>query len=451
MTTRNDRTNRIRNSTRLLGLFVGMFLVGSASAQNPGDQDGEYGPPVPPEMLDKEIVFTEVSGIPDTLASAAGRAVQTYPAVRAAGSRIRASDRDIKAAKWQRFPSVSLEAFSSGGQTESKFIEPRIQIEQPVWTGGRIEATIDRAEARRQVAEFEKDETVFDIVLRLTSAYYEIARAARLQLILTESLGEHQKLVASMERRVEQEVSPRSDLELARSRLAQVQQELALLSAQRYSALQRFYELVGDPEYDLGPVPTYSPEEHHPNTEGSIAQALACEPAIRKFEAQVAVAEADRKLSRATLFPQVGVQFAHDEITGSRAGLAVRAQTTGGLSAFAAADAAALRREASELQVAVTERETRETVVLDIVENASTKDRISSSRAAAEATTNVTDSFMRQFITGRRTWLDVMNAVRESNAARVALAEAEISAMSSAARIQLRTCNWRPESSRFVP
>ena len=51
---------------------------------------------------------------------------------------------------------------------------------------------------------------------------------------------------------------------------------------------------------------------------------------------------------------------------------------------------------------------------------------------------------MRQFVTGRRTWLDVMNAVRESNAARIGLVEAEISAMASAVRLRLRGCEWRP-------
>jgi adhesin transport system outer membrane protein len=54
---------------------------------------------------------------------------------------------------------------------------------------------------------------------------------------------------------------------------------------------------------------------------------------------------------------------------------------------------------------------------------------------------------MRQFLAGRKTWIDVMNAVRESNAARTGLTEAKISAMSSAARLRLRTCRWAPQAS----
>lgn len=421
-----------------------------AAEYKPGQPNAVYGPPSEGISDAETLVPLDASGVPDTLAQAAALAVQNFPSVRAAESQIKASEEDIRAARWQRFPSASIDVFSSTGGRNADLIEPRFQLDQPIWAGGRISATIARARARRAVAQYELSETIFDIALRLTSAYYEIARAARLEAILQGSLSEHQRLVESMERRVAQEVSPQSDLELARSRLAQVQQELALLSAQRYSALQRFYELVGDPDFPLGSVPSYDPADHHPGTDGAIHLALSCEPAIQKLRAQVEVAEAERQLSRAAIFPQVGVQVAHDEITGTRAGLSIRAQTNGGLSAFAAADAAELRRQASELEVAVAERETRETLVLDIVENTSTRARITSSSAAADATGNVTDSFMRQFITGRRTWLDVMNAVREANAARVALAESEISAMSSAARIRLRTCRWRPELTRTV-
>ena len=100
----------------------------------------------------------------------------------------------------------------------------------------------------------------------------------------------------------------------------------------------------------------------------------------------------------------------------------------------------------ADLQVSVAERETREAVVLDVVENTSARGRIEASSAAAEAANAVTESFMRQFITGRRTWLDVMNAVRESNSARIGLTEAKISAMSSATRLRLRTCRWTPQA-----
>ncbi len=54
------------------------------------------------------------------------------------------------------------------------------------------------------------------------------------------------------------------------------------------------------------------------------------------------------------------------------------------------------------------------------------------------------ESYMRQFTSGRRTWLDVMNAVREANTAEIDVIEARMSAQSSLSRIMLLSGQWAP-------
>src|SRR3546814_11193508 len=125
--------------------------------------------------------------------------------------------------------------------------------------------------------------------------------------------------------------------------------------------------------------------------------------------------------------------MSYNQIIGTRAGLAVTAQTGGGLSAFAAADAARLRADSATIDVTTADRELIEQLNGDLIENASSRDQIESSLAASQSAAVVTDSFKRQFITGRRTWLDVMHAVREANQAALAEAGAEISEMAAGA------------------
>jgi adhesin transport system outer membrane protein len=396
-------------------------------------------PAQPPQALDAGAV-----GIPPALDRAAEQAVRTYPAIAAAQSAIRASGSELSAARWGRFPSVEVEAATLDDNIGK--IQPGIQVNQPLWSGGRISGNIERAQAGTRAASAQLEETVLDVLLRLSQSYFEIARTIQLESILKDSLSEHQRLVESMERRVAQEVSPRSDLDLARSRAAQVRQEMTTVSAQRYAALQRFYELVGDTDFELGPVPQYSEARHHPPAEGAVVEALRCNPTLRRRRAEAEVALAEAKIAKASIFPQLGVVGSYNDNSGAAVGLSVRAQTSGGLAPLASAEAARSRAQTADLQISVAERETREAVVLDVVENTSARGRIESSSAAAEAAGAVTESFMRQFITGRRTWLDVMNAVRESNSARIGLTEAKISAMSSATRLRLRTCRWTPQA-----
>ena len=409
--------------------------LGTAAAA--AEAQAVYGPAVPVDLQPRSAETPP--GIPEHLEIAAERALGTFPALSAARSQIRASESDIEAAKWLRFPSASVDLV-----TRQDNLTPELEVLQPLWTGGRITAGIDRANALRNVANATLSETALEVLLRVSSAYFEIARTAELQSIYEDSLTEHRRLVESMERRVAQEVSPRTDLELAKARAAQVEQQLGLIAAQHDAAVERMNQLVGDPAFDPGPPPEYSADAHHPDFGDAVARALGCDPTITRLQAEVAVAHAEERLSEAAIFPQLGVRFSYDRFAGSGLGLSLRAQTNGGLSPLALADAASARAESAEFQVSVAQRQISERVNLDLVENRSALARMESTAAAARSTLNVTDSFLRQFVAGRRTWLDLMNAVREAVEARAALVEVQNSAMASAARLRLRTCDWSP-------
>ncbi len=421
---------------RALAALVCLAVMGTtASAQVAYGPPGRTGVPEPAPTVPQ--------GIPPKLAEAAGLALKTYPSLAAARTQIRATQYDLRAARQLRFPNVTVDTATRG--TRLGVFSPQVQVMQPLWSGGRVKANIDRANALRGVAEAGLSETALDVLLQLSAAYFDMARTSELQALYTESLAEHRRLVESMERRVLQEVSPRTDLELARARMAQVDQQLALVTAQHDAAATRFLQLVGDPQFDVGPAPVYSSDSDQPLGDDIVPRALACDPTTRRLKAQVDVADADRRISKAAVLPELGVRYSYDRFGGSQLGLAVRAQTNGGLAPLALADAASARAQTAKFQVSLAEREIGEKVALDLVENRSARTRMVSTATAALSTRNVTESFLRQFAAGRRTWLDVMNAVREAIEARAALVEVQNSAMASAVRLQLRTCAWTPD------
>ena len=77
-------------------------------------------------------------------------------------------------------------------------------------------------------------------------------------------------------------------------------------------------------------------------------------------------------------------------------------------------------------------------------------DEAGSSQSAASAAQRVMASYMRQFTSGRRTWLDVMNAVREATSAEIDAVDARITAQSSLLRISLLSGRWAPETVKSV-
>ena len=426
-----------------LALAAATATGGQASAA-----DQAYGPAVPAE-IERPIGLARPAGINAELAEAATRGVETHPAVQAGRAELGASASDIKAAKWRRFPSVSVEAQAfTGGRNaiiRDRNITTNLVVDQPIYAGGRIGGGIRRAKAQEQAAEAGIGEAQRDIALRIVNAYFSLAGGARRGAILDASLAEQRELVDSISRRVTQDVSPKVDLDLAQGRVAQLEQQLALTTSQRYAAVQQLRQLVGDPAYDPGFTPTYDMAVHHPDPAQAVEQAVQCDPTRKRLLAQAQVARADVTIARSSALPSLSAEYSRNEITGDRVGVVLRAQTDGGLANLSTVRSAGFRRDASDLQIDVAERELRETVALDVVENQAARDRIKAGASAVTTASGVTESYKRQFVAGRRTWLDVMNAVREATDAELSEADAENSAMASAARILLRTCRWQPQ------
>lgn len=417
-------------------------------ASAPATAAPAYGPPADADDGDVAIApLAAPPGIPPALLKAAATATENYPSIRNAEAELKASRADLRGARWARFPTLTLEALAltrgnpdvpGGGLTAS------ITGEQPIYTFGRIEGTIDRAQATLLERSAAVDETAQDLALAVSDAFFNLALAARHQAVLEDGLAQHRALLQTIQNRVRQEVSPQADLDLAMSRTAQLEQDLEVAKSQRKSSLSQLVQLVGDPNTDFGNVPEYDEVTMHPQDRGAIAQALNCNPHLARLRSQVLIAEADARVAKASIMPQLLGQVAHDDLTGTRAGIVLRAQTGPGLSQFTAAEAAKTRVRAAVFNVATAERELRDALQVDFVNNRAARERVKATTQAALTAQLVTESYRRQFITGRRTWLDVMNASREETNSQIAVADAETAAMSSNAHIWLRTCGWQP-------
>ena len=407
-----------------------------------------YGPPAAGagKGVRSDVAYS-MDGIPAALQRAVAAAVFSHPQVRVAEAQIKASGYDIRSAKWSRFPSLSVEAMaitrgSANASQDGTVLN--VVVEQPIWAGGRTFALIDRAQAQMLVQRAGLDEVVRDLALRAVQAYFDVSQSSRRIDLFKDALAQHSELVDTIGRRVDQQISARSDFDLAKARTAQVEQQLALAVAQRSAGVNSLIELTGEAAPDLGDAPRYDPARHHPAADEAVDAALACDPRIARFSAQSIVAHAEQRSARAALFPQLVGQVSSNEILGQRVGIALRAQTGNGLSQAAAAQGAAARALASENGILIAQREVREAIRLDFLNNSAARERAGKSSAAAENSRAVIDSYKRQFIAGRRTWLDVMNALQESTNTRLAVLESETTAQVTMARIALRTCSWEP-------
>jgi len=424
----------------LASLLLGDLVLPATSAEQ------VYGPSSPVGAAGLASAAEAPHEIPSGLAEAVALAVNSHPMISAGRAQERALLADVQGAKWLRYPSVTVEASAASRAKDGNApngVTPNLVAEVPLWTFDRIPETIARARALLNAGGGALAETRREIVLRTVQAWFEVQLAARREAIIRDSLGEHQRLLETIERRVEHEVSPLNERALVQSRIAQLDQDLAATRGSRANAMDTLSELVGQ-QVAVDMAASFKPRGPAAGADAAVGSALACDPTIRRLGFETSAAQSEREIARSGLFPEVLGQVSHNDITGTRAGLVVRVQTGSGLSKISAAENAAMRAEALTFEVKGAERRIREAVHATLVTLDTARDRAAAGISAAEAAATVTESYKRQFIAGRRSWLDVMNAVREGMGSRMSVADAEVSAMAASARLMVLTCEWKP-------
>ena len=167
-------------------------------------------------------------------------ALQSHPQVLGKQSALMAALQEREGAQWQRWPTASMEASSQGGGAGL------LRLEQPLWAGGRIQAGMDAADSRALAARWTVQEARQDLALKVVAASTEALRQQARQAHSQQGLGEHERLLAMMQRRVAQEVSPAADERMAQARLYAVANDVSSATQALNNALTQLSQLAGE-------------------------------------------------------------------------------------------------------------------------------------------------------------------------------------------------------------
>jgi len=357
------------------------------------------------------IMFTSAASAAETLSlkSAVETAVTTHPQVLSRVAEVDTADAAVDAANWGRYPTPTLEtATGEGGLTAV------LRVDQPVWNGGRIGSEIDSAEFDKQAALNGVNEARLDIELRVVEAYVD-ALVNRNKLVRANAgVVRHKELYLMMERRVKQEINSRADLILAESRLLQAQADVSSLEQSYETALTSLSELTGQSVDGVATV-LIEPKSLE-SLDLLLDEAEEFSPAVKRLSMEIASAQKQIDVANSAILPQVVARFEHTnsaDVTDNRVMLVLQAQPGAGLSALSNVRSAESLKRVLEQSRDATLREIRQRLRADYALYRSSQVLLTTSRSASEITRQIFESYMRQFVTGRKTWIDVLNATRE--------------------------------------
>ena len=365
-------------------------------------------------------------------------AAETHPSIAQRLSEQGASDYSVAGARWQRWPGVSMS--SSRGPLGSTLTE--LQLEQPLWTGGRITANINAAEARAEAARHSVLEVRKTIIERAINAYAEAMRLQSRITIADAAIEDFEALTAMIDRRVENGISPKADAVNVRARLQQANSERLQLQLQRRNTRTELELLIGQRFSELTVPQALLPSAI--SLEDAVHIALENAPELARLNAEERVAEETIAATRSSLSPSLslryqrifggGTLYATDQLF-----LGVTYQPGSGLSSLSAISEAEARRTGTTYAREATRLELMNRVRNLWQQADSSRRELRVLGDLVASTQEVYASCLRQFPVGRRTWLEVLLARRDATQAQYALSDTQWMGFAAELKLQLVT------------
>jgi len=374
-----------------------------------------------------------------TLKQLLEESVQRHPSVLQARNQAQAAGFDVDSAQWGRFPTVSSQLRSDSNLTQSL-----AKVEQPIWTGGKLTSRIALSEANLRAAEASIHEAEFNALSQVATAFFEALRLDQRHKSAILNVAEHERLVALIQRRSEAQISPPADTTLAQARLQQAVSERIQIKKQLDASLTTLAQWTVPL---TGPLKAPTDILFARPAESALLERVIANSAQRKrLLSQIDSADAQINVSKAQVYPSVVAGFQHTwgglvpaNYDRNKGYFGLEFQSGAGLSARAGVQAAVSRKDATQQELETLERNLTSQVSAALSEMDSLQAQLGPSQALLAGTTEVVESYLRQYQVGRKNWLDVLNAQREKTQALYSDADTRYGYQLSKVRLMIMT------------
>lgn len=253
-----------------------------------------------------------------------------------------------------------------------------------------------------------------------------------------------------MQRRVKQGVSARIELDLVTNRILQEQHAYQAAIEQQRIAVARLEQIIGEPlsrssAMSLPAIKTLVDQAKQQSASFermAFDQSSFYNPTVVKEHFQIESAKQGVEAQQAARYPTVYAQYEHayyhdDHTDTGKFSLGLNYAPGAGFSNLALARASQAQVNSLVQNQEAARRRVIEDIQVQYQQFVSAKDRETSLVAAAAGAQIVVSSYRRQFIAGRKSWLEVLNAVREHNDYQVQLVQTRASLLGAFYKLQV--------------
>lgn len=360
-----------------------------------------------------------------TLTQVVNQALQTYPAVLSASARTAATRSDVAKARSAHYPqlgvSATANAYSSGNLPPGAArtaISPTARLN--LWSGGRIEAEAQRAEALTLASEHLQANTLDEVAQLAAEAYLNWAKTADLYSLAVRNVNAHRETLSDIQKIAQADTGRRVDYEQAVVRMENATLALQQRKSDFAQAIQRMRRFWKD-DMDARPMgldAAVSDSGVLGRIPPSLTQAMALVSEdlapIAQARAQLQAAQAGVRQAKGQFWPTIDLAVSRqvNAITGKQDALAqlqVNAPFYNGGGTSALVESAVNQVKSAEFGLEEARLLAREKAALAWQEWASAQARSDTGNAQAMVSDKLVDAYRQQFRVARRSLLDLLN------------------------------------------
>lgn len=367
--------------------------------------------------------------------------LQTHPSIKMSLQMIKGADNGIEIAKWGYYPTPSVEVSKSD---RNSIITAR--LEQPLWTGGKLDAEYDMAILKKEEALITLNENRYKLIENILGILQIYLQATAQKEAIVDGKNQLEKFAKMLDRRLVAGVSSQSDKELLDARIAQINSDLLSVEAKQRVAIMQF-ELISSTKINQLNFMDELTDSNH-IIERQIAEMLFFSPILKKQSLQIKSANIDIIKAEASLWPTVvarventtGSIYDKDNKTSDKFFyVTLHASTGAGLSLLSNIESTKIKVQQLNFEKLTKEKELIDNFSNDYTNMLSTKNKISTMESTIVLSQNVLESYERLFLVGKKQWLDLVNSSRELMQAKIALSDTKVIYKISKYRLGLKT------------
>ena len=344
------------------------------------------------------------------------KAVNHHPSIQMSQEAFKMSDEELNSAKWQYFPTPSVDYSNS-----SKNDQVVAKLEQPLWTGGKLDSQYDIALSSKAEAGYTLEESKYRLVERILNLLQAYSQGKSAEISLKEGYDRLSEFTVMIDKRIEAGISSQSDEVLLNSRLIQIKSDLINAKSKKTLALKQLSLLVGE---NIESIDFSLDKFNFDNTQSSVLidDMVKFHPTLKKMDEQLKGSIHQVSKEESALYPTLSLIAEHKQgdvytennnASDNAVYLSLKATTGAGLSLFSNVEKAKLNTKRLKSEKDSKQQELTDSFIIDYNNMMLAKEKLANQKLNQQFSGEVFEANKKLFIAGKKQWLDLVNSSKE--------------------------------------